>query len=470
MRPLLLLLPLLLLCACEARQPASLPAIPDLELEGMAAPVQEQIQTAERHVRASPEDSEANGRLGMILSAYAMSEQALLLYQRAGILDPSSFRWTYYEALSASDAGLPTEAADALRRALDLDPDHVWARLKLADLMLEGGDPDASRRLYRSVVDEHPDNALAHYGLGRALSLKGEIEGAISQLRAALAVNDKVGDVHYALAQALRQAGQSDAAAHSLRLFERYRNGRLRPADPLILEVAALNRGAGPYITRARYYRQIGRTDAAIAELEGALTIDPKLPDARADLIALYGQTGQAEKARHQYEEARSLGLEGLAMHLEWGRIQRRARDYSGAAETFARALALEPGNVDTLLALGFVREQDGRVEDAIGCYREAIALDPAHREARLRLGGALIARDEYRQAIGMLESALGPKDLLSARILSRLGAAYVGAGSADQARETLERALEIARRTGDVRLATSISQDLAALDRAGDQ
>jgi tetratricopeptide (TPR) repeat protein len=57
------------------------------------------------------------------------------------------------------------EAADALRRALDLDERHIAARNTLADIFtIRGNIPDAVAQ-YRKVLALQPDHAPAWHGL-----------------------------------------------------------------------------------------------------------------------------------------------------------------------------------------------------------------------------------------------------------------------------------------------------------------
>jgi cytochrome c-type biogenesis protein CcmH/NrfG len=53
------------------------------------------MQSAFAAVRRNPRNAEANGRLGMILHPYERHPSAVTAYQRAHLLDPESFKWTY---------------------------------------------------------------------------------------------------------------------------------------------------------------------------------------------------------------------------------------------------------------------------------------------------------------------------------------------------------------------------------------
>jgi tetratricopeptide (TPR) repeat protein len=83
-------------------------------------------------------------------------------------------------------------------------------------------------------------------------------------------------------------------------------------------------------------------------------------------------------------------------------------RDYPGALEQFKRALAKQPGDIDTLASMFFLERRMGLWDDAIAHYRDIIARDP--RNVSIRVQGAceihywLRRYDEERQ---LLERAL---------------------------------------------------------------
>jgi tetratricopeptide (TPR) repeat protein len=77
------------------------------------------------------------------------------------------------------------------------------------------------------------------------------------------------------------------------------------------------------------------------------------------------------------------------ALFAEAVRLQ-QARDLDAAAEAYGRFLEKQPRNVEALSNLGAVLTAQGRYEDAIARYREALGLDPARTAVRLNLALAL--------------------------------------------------------------------------------
>jgi Flp pilus assembly protein TadD len=57
--------------------------------------VASQIRHACESARKNPDDADAAGKLGMLFQCYGKYELARKSYQRALLLAPGSFRWTY---------------------------------------------------------------------------------------------------------------------------------------------------------------------------------------------------------------------------------------------------------------------------------------------------------------------------------------------------------------------------------------
>ena len=94
-----------------------------------------------------------------------------------------------------------------------------------------------------------------------------------------------------------------------------------------------------------------------------------------------------------------AAGLLGLTLQ--------RNHDYRSALNLWADTVAKSPGNAFAHYNLGHALEKEpGRLEEAIGQYREALRLNPDIIEARTNLGGALNAQGRTQEALIELETA----------------------------------------------------------------
>ncbi|MEZ5462815.1 TIGR03032 family protein [Dokdonella sp.] len=84
-----------------------------------------------------------------------------------------------------------------------------------------------------------------------------------------------------------------------------------------------------------------------------------------------------------------------------------------------------------------------GELEQAMAAYRTIVDQHPQQVEARQQLGRCLFDAEQWRDAIGMLESALALHPA-NADVLNRLGLCHSRIGDQDSALEYLQRALQV--------------------------
>lgn len=111
------------------------------------------------------------------------------------------------------------EAARAYRRALDIDPQHVNARVNLGRLLHAGRDLAAAEALYREALERCPNHAVAAFNLGVVLEDRGEIDAAIDSYRRALSADPSLPDAHYNLARLYEWRGERGLAARHMTCF-----------------------------------------------------------------------------------------------------------------------------------------------------------------------------------------------------------------------------------------------------------
>jgi tetratricopeptide (TPR) repeat protein len=113
----------------------------------------------------------------------------------------------------------PEDAARAYRRALDLDPDHVSARINLGRLLHTSRDYDGAEALYREALELWPDHAVAAFNLGVVLEDRGAIDAAMESYRRAVSADPALPDAHYNLARLYEWRGERTLAVRHMARF-----------------------------------------------------------------------------------------------------------------------------------------------------------------------------------------------------------------------------------------------------------
>lgn len=91
-----------------------------------------------------------------------------------------------------SRAGRPTDAADAFRRALAIDPDYAYARRNLAAALVAMRDAAGAEAELRALLASDDEDAVAHTHLGNVLLATGRIDEGRRHLERAVALDPNV--------------------------------------------------------------------------------------------------------------------------------------------------------------------------------------------------------------------------------------------------------------------------------------
>lgn len=134
--------------------------------------------------------------------------------------------------------------------------------------------------------------------------------------------------------------------------------------------------------------------------------------EAESETIAGEGQrllrTGNLDAALAEFERAIAINPELTVAYLGAGDIHRRSGDYARAEESYREAARLEPASFRAQYSHGLSLQLLERVSDAIRAYLRALAIDPDHFAANLNLAIAYLSVGEPGQGVAFAERAVG--------------------------------------------------------------
>jgi len=111
-----------------------------------------------------------------------------------------------------------TQAIDALRRTLEIRPNHVESRVQLGILLLrEGATREAAEMLMHARADGCDTFAL-HFHLGQAYAELERHEASVGELEAALELNPESAEAAYWLGIGLDELGRYEEAVTAFQL------------------------------------------------------------------------------------------------------------------------------------------------------------------------------------------------------------------------------------------------------------
>ena len=125
----------------------------------------------------------------------------------------------WYELGCDLEAASLEQARDAYRRALELNPDHDYARVNLGRLLHEAGYLQAALAHYRIALTSNSEDATAAFNLGVALEDLDRPDEAIEAYRIALDHDAGFADGHFNLARLYDKTGDRRAALRHLKSY-----------------------------------------------------------------------------------------------------------------------------------------------------------------------------------------------------------------------------------------------------------
>ncbi|UCC84052.1 MAG: tetratricopeptide repeat protein, partial [Gemmatimonadota bacterium] len=169
------------------------------------------------------------------------------------------------------------------------------------------------------------------------------------------------------------------------------------------------------YLKGRSYFHKFTPPDCqlAIASFQQAINLDPDYARAYAGLARVYTMVGGAGTfhllpPREAYPLAKAAVTKALELddrlpqaHTTLGLVRSNHEwDWAGAERAFKRALELSPNDSDSHLWYGFHLWFMDRFDEAIACYRRALALDPLQPVIESTIGIFQYCARRYDEAL----------------------------------------------------------------------
>jgi len=443
-------------------QNPSLPELPQIRFDDLRPTVRKAVQEAYEAAQAEPNNAAAIGKLGMVLHAHDFLPQAEACYERAHLLDPTSFQWAYFLGVVYLGETNWEKAAKTFRTALALDPDYLPAKLRLAQCLQFTADMEEAGKLYEAILQKHPDSPHAYYGLGRVYWSRKEFGRATELFQKACTLFPSFGAAHYALARAYQRLGKTDLARQEQSLMKKYEGEFPLVDDPLLAEVRAAYREYDVILKSAELFGGKGKFEDAAAAYEAALEVNPQLAQAHARLIYLYGRLGEPARAEEHYQAALRIDPNNAEAHFHYGTLVMGQGKLREAEEAFRKTLAIDPNYAEARSNLGFLLEGRGEEEQAIAEFRKALESKPNSPKTHFSLGRILVKQENYEEGIRHLLKALATdEEETRTSYLHAIGIAFTSLGDLESGLRYLRLAREKAVALKQTSLLESIDEDM---------
>jgi arylsulfatase A-like enzyme/Flp pilus assembly protein TadD len=218
----------------------------------------------------------------------------------------------------------------------------------------------------------------------------GDLDGAVAACEEVLRRRPDAPRAWLQLAYLERARGRLDAAVAASR-----KAVDLRPLDPESVSLHAV------YLTEA------GRPGEALAFLEPAVAA--RLPD--VDVLTALGmaqaRSGRPADALATFARARELDPTNAMVLVNTGTVYLMAGDRMRARQAFEAALDVDDEVPRAHNSLGVIAAEEGRLPEAIARWQKAVALDPGDYQTLFNLGATLRRMGREAEARPYLEGYL---------------------------------------------------------------
>ncbi len=353
-----------------------------------------------RAVELAPESMEARAALARTYLELEQFDESLAQFDLLLEADPFNINALESAGYVASQVGETEAARDYYSRYLELNPNNVAIRMRVAYDLAQTGDDVGAMGLLEAGLEQDPENIDLHEQYGSmAVRAAGAMQSMTPQPQGGepAPLAPEVADLFQKAVNSLTvvlEAKGSEAPAAYL--------GNVVAAHVALGEYdAALamgERGMEFFPDNAQVRSQVanayfraGRVDQAITTLEGAVRINPELPNAYARIGQWLLQEGRVQEAGDAFAQAAERGeqpADVLATQIfgyGYNTLDQGQGDLNGAVQAYnvARELDISPALRSQINFFhGYARYRQAEAANAPNTVQSAQASLPVFREA----------------------------------------------------------------------------------------
>ena len=345
---------------------------------------------AQQALRLNPDDPGIPGLRALVLRLQGKVDEAIALCRETIAKHPTDDLFALLGECYEHQGDLE-QARQVYQQCLNLFPNYLPVRQRLAGLNILGSDRPSAIAALEKAVQLDPEQAINHYNLGNLYYSTKNLDRAAAAYQEAIRLEFRDPKVYTNLGTTLRGLGRLPEAAQA------YRQAiELQPANP------AFHHNLGG-VAQAQGNRQEGIAAFQQAVKRGSDNIETYL-----GLSQLYQENGQLDEGLRVYSQILELDLKGgnSALYNKMGTDLFRLGKLGESSTAYRKALAADSANLVAHVNLGWNLYLKGQVQEAISHYHQALAIQPTSQAqfnlglAYLRLGQLDQARQTYAEGI----------------------------------------------------------------------
>lgn len=326
--------------------------------------------------------------------------------------------WRALGSVQAQKGDLPS-ATHSLSHAIDLEPGDIDSLVLIARMAIELENAELFEQALSGAltIDGNHPGALGLYA--QACARTGRHAAAVGAYQSALRGSPEDPELWMGLGESLDATGQTADAEEARAQFNRLVSEHLentlsmgspavderpesRPAGPDAAdgEMAPVGHPAAePHLAAASAALDAGDPDGACDGLRKARNLAPRSVDIRMFLGNIEFQRGNIEAASAEFESACQLEPTHRQARIAAATALRRLRDFAEAQRHLQCVLATAPEDIDVLKQLAHTLNESGNWLEAAPIYARIIDSNPGDHETILALGAVFFRAGELDAA-----------------------------------------------------------------------
>jgi tetratricopeptide (TPR) repeat protein len=368
-----------------------------------------------------------------------------------------------------------SQAADTLRRALELNPpDAPDLQRKMAGYLISAERYDDALQEYQDLVNDDPKDADAYLRMSQLYRQKRDLAKAREASDKAKAIDPNNVEIKMNEAYILQYEGKPADAIEVIRgVLQQTERRSYDPAQTgaritLLEQLAAMQRLADQTQPAVDTYRQMATLDPAQAPRASAQIVDtymnakefskaqdeadaafkkfPNDPEVRLGRALLMAEMGKTDAAAADVKKLLD-GKNDLAIQLKLAEVYVKGRKFDDAAKALDAAEKLSESQdekIDVWFQRGAMFERQKNVPAAEAEFRKVLAVR-SDNPATLNYLGYMLADRNLRlpEALAMIQKAVD-QEPNSGAYLDSLGWVYFRMGRLPEAEDNMRRAVAL--------------------------
>jgi tetratricopeptide (TPR) repeat protein len=314
-------------------------------------------------------------------------------------------------------------AVALMRRALQVRPDDINARMRLATL-LQHLDPAEAGAVWAELLGAPCETVEFAWDLMHGLQRAGRLADAEAVGRRAMeafpgaasfrlhvaSILEGRGDVELAAEEVerAREIAPQDAEAAARHGHLMIRLGQLERAEQPLRDSIALGRhDAHIYGQLGHVLGELKRHEEAIGLRERAAMLEPTNPFRKLQLAHALVAAGRLEGAEREFRLAIAVAPDVAVCHIDLSHALARAGRLKEAIEAARRGVSLEPGTARFMLHYGQLLDEAKLWDEAETAYRAVLNITPSDAHTHVQLSRLAVRRERFAEARLLADAAV---------------------------------------------------------------